>query len=469
MASRSHRVASAACGSFLPATKPNRNSAVGRGFNVMAARGTVGDQDMEDHCRCRSIGVAAGFVAALAGMLVAASASAAWTPYFNVVNADRGNFAPKVAIAPDGTSVFLWGSSSGANPGVKIRTRAPDGTKSPIQTIGPSAALTGDSWDLAVDSDGNAFFVWLDVRNEYKIRARERLANGTLGPVQTLAMADAPASELGHVHVGTDGAGRAVFSWARLRADGSRVVQARSRSAAGILSPTVNVGSASEPQMAVAPDGRTFFTWRARTGAVLSRVLGRGGDLGSIRTISASGFDPQVATDGQSAVYLWVDPGDDQSQARVMTRERLPGGSLASPQVVAEGGTLLLSTEGNLAMASDGTASFCWIVAGTGAQGRIRSPSGTLGPTENLGGTGCQVGIDSSGDVVFAESVNFGGKRRIFARTQPAGGSLGPLHVLSPPGYNGYLGGVAVNDTGDAAVVWQEGNRGFAIQGAAGP
>jgi hypothetical protein len=416
---------------------------------------------------CHSVG-AASLVVGLLSLLAAASASAAWTPYFNLVKADRHNFGPKVAVAPDGTAVFLWNSESGLDPGVKVRARPAGGPMGPVQKIGSSAVTSDVAWNVAVDSDGNAFFVWLDVGNGSKIRARERHANGTLGPVQTLATAQVPF-DLGNVDVGTDASGRAVFSWVRKRPDGSRVVQARSRSAAGALGTTINVGSASEPQMAVAPDGRTFFTWRTRNGAVLSRVMGVGGNLSSIQPISASGFDPQVVTGGGGALYLWVNPGDDQTQARVMARERLPDGSLASPQVVAEGGTLLLSTHGNVAMAPDGTAAFCWARGGSGVQGRIRSSSGTLGPIENIGGDDCQVGIDASGDVVFAGSGDLGGKRRIFARTQPAGGALSSVHLLSPAGYNGYLGGVAVNAGGNAAVVWQEGNRGFAIQGAFGP
>jgi len=418
----------------------------------------------------------ASLLVTLGALLPVTSASAAWTPYFNVAKAtDQSHVvSPRVAVAPDGAAVFLW-NRSGA---LQTRVRNPDGSLGSPQAITPPDTVggPGDGWKLAVNSQGNAFYVWIDLGDfytdpaggDYYIRGRVRHANGTLGPVQTLATARGDSS-LGRVQVGTDDAGRAVFSWVRRLPDGTRIVQARSRSAAGTLSPTINVGSASEPQMAVASDGRAFFSWRSRSGAVLARVMGTAGSLTSIQQISASGFDPQVVTGGGGALYLWVNPGDDQTQARVMARQRLPGGSLTSPQLIAQGGTLFLSTQGNVAMAPDGTAAFCWVRAGSGAEGRIRLSSGTLGPIENIGGDVCQVGIDTSGDAVFAGSVNLGEKRRIFARTQPAGGALSSLRLLSPAGYNAYLGGVAVNGTGDAAVVWQQGFRGFAIQGAFGP
>jgi hypothetical protein len=54
-------------------------------------------------------------------------------------------------------------------------------------------------------------------------------------------------------------------------------------------------------------------------------------------------------------------------------------------------------------------------------------------------------------------------------RTLSAGGAWGPIHVLSPSGFNAYSGQVAMNAAGDAAATWYEGKRGFAVQGAFGP
>jgi hypothetical protein len=70
---------------------------------------------------------------------------------------------------------------------------------------------------------------------------------------------------------------------------------------------------------------------------------------------------------------------------------------------------------------------------------------------------------------VFAWNVPVGGKTRVFVRTEDAGGTLSPTRVLSLAGYNAGGPDVAVTPAGDAAVGWQEGSSGFAIQAAFGP
>jgi hypothetical protein len=62
-----------------------------------------------------------------------------------------------------------------------------------------------------------------------------------------------------------------------------------------------------------------------------------------------------------------------------------------------------------------------------------------------------------------------GGKTRVFARPEGADGTLGPTRALSLAGYDAFPLDLAMNSAGDAAVVWQEGRSGFAIQASFGP
>jgi hypothetical protein len=158
-----------------------------------------------------------------------------------------------------------------------------------------------------------------------------------------------------------------------------------------------------------------------------------------------------------------------------MTRELSPGGSLAPPQVISRGNvTSSASGEGLVAAAPDGTAAFYWWASGR-PEARVRSPSGSLGPTAHVFGdlhadTGLEVVGDANDDFLFlADNAVIGGKLRSVVRTLSAAGAWGPIHVLSPPGFNAYSGQVAMNAAGDAAATWYEGKRGFAVQGAFGP
>jgi hypothetical protein len=327
--------------------------------------------------------------------------------------------------------------------------------------------------NLAVDSDGNAYYVWTVGTDGQYVRARVRHANGTLGPVQTLATApgDELSGGLRNVNVGVDGAGRAVFSWIRDRGNKAPVLQARTRSATGGLGPVVDVGpAAGYSQLSVTLVGRAVFASESRMG-ILGRAMSAAGSLGPLQQVSTSAHasDPHVVSAGGRVLFSWRQ--DTSGGAAIMARE-LSHGSLTPPDIIASG-ALFSSIWPTVALAPDGRAAFCWYPAGAGAEvaeGRIRSPSGALGPIRTITPDGnCVVDIDTSGNVVWSGTVASGGKNRAFARIQPAGDALGPMHLLSPAGYNAYGGEVDVNDGGDAAVVWREGQQGFAVQGAAGP
>lgn len=410
-------------------------------------------------------------VGAMAALLGAAPASAAWTPYFTVAKSEPPSnlFATRVDIAPDGSAVFLW-FRAGA---LQTRVRAPDGTFSAVRTIAPPGTLggSGDFSDVAVDSKGTAFYVWRVGTDGRSVRARVRHPDGTLGPVQTLATAGGVFGDaVSNVHVGVDGAGRAVFSWIRDRPDGRPVLQARTRTAAGGLGPTLNLGTAaSSSQLIVTPQGRAFFAWDGARDGVFARTLSAAGTLGPRLRLSASGGDADVASGGGSALFSWRQDSGDNSDARIMTREWSPGGSLGPPQVIARGNVLSGVNGKLIAMAPDGTAAYCWWASGRG-QERVRSASGALGPIHTVFGTGvCRVAVDANANFVFLGSAQIGGDQRVVTRTQSAGGALSPVHVLSPAGYDAYSADLAVNARGDAAAVWYEGIRGFAVQGAFGP
>ena len=154
-------------------------------------------------------------------------------------------------------------------------------------TASPAAATFSASFDLsapgqdafynqvAVDADGDAVFIWArsDGTN-LRVQARARSAAGVLSPVQTLSRRGVNAN---YPRVGVDADGDAVFTWERSRERHYDRVKARARTAAGVLSPVQTLSApgqrAFEPQVAVDPAGDAVVTWRRYDGTNL-RVQG---------------------------------------------------------------------------------------------------------------------------------------------------------------------------------------------------
>jgi hypothetical protein len=426
-------------------------------------------------CACLTI------AAALA--LSDAPAGAAWSPFTNVV---VNNYVsqPKVATDPAGNAVFMWERSDG---GLYTRSRSADGTFSPVQTIDRSGF---GGHDLAVDSQGNEYYLWEAFGDPgAHARARVRYADGTLSPVQTLATVPDPGERIGDPRVGVSASGRAVFGWASMRVgDGSvletNLIQTRSRSASGKLSPVKTVARDELSfDMGVDAQGNATFAWEdhANAGvAEFTRVLDASGDLGPARRISRVGskadLTPQVAvTPSGRAIFEWSELNTDTDTITLVARTRALDGSFQPVQVLSR-----FSQDRNtppiysdLAVAPRGDAVICWLADGA-IHARTRAPGGALGPartiaTKQFGVVPCRPGIDAQGNVVLAWEAPVGSKNRVFTRSLDPAGQLDPTRAVSPAGHNAHPPVLDMTAAGAAAVAWSEGGRGFAIQASFGP
>ncbi len=94
-------------------------------------------------------------------------------------------------------------------------------------------------------------------------------------------------------------------------------------------------------------------------------------------------------------------------------------------------------------------------------QGRSLSRSGELGPLKLLSpdthsARSPVVAVDDDGDAVVMWDGRNEDTARIFARRVSRSGSVGPLRTLSSAGPTAYFGAVAVDSDGDALVTWNE-------------
>jgi hypothetical protein len=233
---------------------------------------------------------------------------------------------PQVAVEDDGDAIFTWSRFDGTNSRIQARARSAGGTLSPVQTLSPAGQNTANA-QVAVEDDGDASFTWaLDDDTDpglccVRIQARARTAAGALSPVRTLSPAGQNAWD--DPQVGVDADGDAVFTWSRF--DGANYrIQARARSTTGALSPVQTLSAAGQtalhPQVAVDDAGDAVFTWQRLDGSnprfrVQARTRSAAGVLGPTQTLSAAGrtaLHPQIAVnDAGDADATWAFGRDD--------------------------------------------------------------------------------------------------------------------------------------------------------------
>ncbi len=422
----------------------------------------------------------AGVAACAAILWVAPRADAAWSPAVKVAQQHDVD-APLVVLDRAGDAVFLWRGNKDV---IYTRTRSANGTFSAIKPIARS--VTG-GYDVAVDSQGNAYYAWV-VPGDHgeRARARVRYADGTFSRVQQIASVPDRGERIGDPTVKADASGGAVFGWVSERlVDGSvlenNLIQTRSRSASGKLgSVRTVVRDRRQFDMGVDGRGNATFVWDkpAKGGvAEFTRVVAANGDRGRVHRISLPGSkptSPQVAvTPSGRAIFDWSVYGEDSGTITLVSRVRSRTGHFKRTRILSRFAGDYANMHADLAVAPSGDAVFCWWDLGA-PHGRTMARDGALGPVRRIAAKtssgGCHPGIDSRGNATFAWDAQQGGKNRIFARSEGAAGHLGAARALSPAGYNAYFPDLAQSPAGDAAVAWHEGgDRGFAIEASFGP
>jgi hypothetical protein len=409
-------------------------------------------------------------------------AEADWTPPATLSSSGRNALDPQVGIDRAGGAVFTWRRFDGTNWRIQARERSATGALSPVQTLS-AAGQDAFAPQVAVDPQGDAVFTWRRfVGTNWRIQARERSATGALSPVQTLSGAgqDAFGPE-----VGIDRAGDAVFTWQR--SDGTyRRIQARSLSTAGVLGPVQTLSAegrnAQHPQIAVNRHGEAVSTWEGfvpSSSGCCTRIQARtrspAGVLSPIRIVSPphdSSQDmttPQVGVDAQgNAVFTWrFIQFDFRDESSIQARTLSSAGGLGPVRTLSpEGFTGRFAGGPQVAINGAGDSIFTWHFATDYAdetlqvQARVRPAAGPFGPVlhfspDSHDAFDPQVGLDDTGDAALTWAQGDFGQHTIKARIRPAAGPLGPIRTLSTVGQDASEPQIAVNGPGDAVVTWQ--------------
>jgi hypothetical protein len=452
-------------------------------------------------------------LATLIVLAIPASARASFTFVGTFSPAGGRAVDARVAMAPNGDAVFVWGlADGGASCGlypcvrIQVRSRSAAGTLSPIETISPP---DGNAFypEVAVDADGDAVITWgiSYSQDPYavccsQVQAIARSAAGVLSPIQTLTN---PTKNSDSAQVRVDPSGNAVFEWtlgdATTDCSGGEChrVQTRTRSAAGVLSAVQTLSPSGQNaygnDFGLDDNGNAVYSWTAYSTTqtrILTRTRSAAGTLGPVEGVSALGQQaslPRAAVDPSGdAVFSWIlqygtTECGGQPCYRIMARARSSAGSFGPVQGISNPAANIYDTE--LAISANGDAVFEWAnpdgttdCAGgpcSRIMARARSATGTLSAIQTLSAAGQHadegsVAVDSRGNAVFVWRREDGKTfcdgyscRRIQARARSTAGALSPVQTLSGPGEHACCPAVAVDPDGgfdqnvvDAAADW---------------
>jgi hypothetical protein len=290
-----------------------------------------------------------------------------------------------VAVDPQGNAYFTWRRSNGSHFIIQGRKRNANGTLSAVQDLSAPGQSAFDP-QVAVDSLGNAYFTWQrSDGSDLIVQFRRRAANGALGSVQGLSAPGEGANQSG---VAVDSQGNAYFVWRR--SNGSNTIaQTRKRPASGGLSAVQDLslagGNAQSPVLAVDPEGNATFGWE-REGIIQTRWREASGGLSPVQDLAGTGGSlgrPRVAVDPTgSASFVWQ-ALDATSSEIVRTRRRTAEGLLSPEQDLSA--TAASAEQQQLGVDPQGNAYFVWKRSDI-IQTRRRAPDGTLTAVQNLTG-----------------------------------------------------------------------------------
>lgn len=231
---------------------------------------------------------------------------------------------PQVAAAPDGTAVAVWSGGDGAGRSIFARRISAAGLPLDVQRL--SAAGT-DALEpaVAIAADGTATVAWTRSKSELKegttktnfvVESRRLGPDGALGPTLELSQVGQDASDP-RVALAPDGTASIVWK----RFDGFHpLIKERRVSADGELEATpsrtlsASGQDAVEPRLAVHADGSATVVWSrfdGSNGIVQARRIGADGEPEATTTdLSAAGrsaIEPDlVAAAGGAADVVWV-------------------------------------------------------------------------------------------------------------------------------------------------------------------
>jgi hypothetical protein len=418
-------------------------------------------------------------LAALA-LALPAGADAKWSAPARI--SDDEGAATRIAMAPDGEAVVVWGSrfhfgpfqEGGPHPGsptapVQAAIRPAGGAFGPQQAVSSGRArLLG----MRANALGDALVEWAEEADPPQLLVNTRVHGGAFGsPFKPLPGVGAPGL-----------AGATVWTSREERDDGPQPIDVVTRSASGELGPVREVARPRWSGLggaAVAPTGETVVAWLEFDEAagrgprrVMASVAPPGGDFGPPVTLSsthtASGFadNPVVRANrrGDFVVAWGADPPGAQGGGFSTSLPRLafrPAGGSFGPEESTDADALVRGLyRTDIALGDGGDVALVWSNARTTAAA-YRPAGGRLEPavrmpTVNGLQTDPAVALDAAGTATFAWADGHSQDEmttEIMAMRRPREGPYGPPELVARSVFL-YEPDVGTAADGETAIVW---------------
>jgi hypothetical protein len=417
-------------------------------------------------------------------------AQPAFAVQLDLSKAGESAFRPTVATNAAGQAVALWERKDEATGLTVIQAAARQTT----YTYGPPINLS-DSHEAAlavqaaVDQAGNTAAVWLhnDGTGHDLVQATEFTPDGRtiLAPVDLSTQPGQPPHVSGadpEVAMNPSGAGVFVwyendFSTNRTSVRAAALAPGGAITSLGEISTPATIGQQDDESAQVAVDaaGDAIITWAHFGGGtfVIQAAVRPAGaaKFGAPIPVSVpppapvqpqeDAFDPQVAFDAAGDAFVVWDKREGATGGQIIQAAELPHGTttFTTPQNLSAAGQqssnarLSVDSAGDAVVAfdrSDGTDSVIdtsSLPAGSTSWSTTTLPSSMAGPPD--------VGVDPAGDTLVVWAGANGRSSDVVLDRRPAGGTFGSESLLSTPGQHANSPRVAVDQAGDAFVVWQ--------------
>jgi hypothetical protein len=286
----------------------------------------------------------------------------------------------------------------------------------------------------------------------------------------------------GSPQVAMDPGGDAVAVWQGSNGSNS-TIRAAGRPAGGNFSAAADLSAPAEnngsPQVAMDQAGNAIAVWRRDPYFVQAAIGSADGGFGAPIDLSAdiqfAADDPALAMNpAGNAIAVWsLERSDDQV---VQAMDRPAGGSFGAAVDVSPAGEQAFRPD--VAMNAAGEVIVTWSRhdgSASSVHASVRPAGGSFGAPVDLSTPGqdadfSQVALDQAGDAIVVWKRNNGDDRITQAAFRPAGGSFGAPVDLSVPSTNDFDPQVAMDQVGNAIVAWERfnGNETL-VQGATRP
>ena len=293
----------------------------------------------------------------------ARSSGGALEPIQNLNTPGPGIGPPALSIGSDGTTTVTWNGTNGTHSIVRARTAPPGRAFGPEVLLSQPGEHSGAS-QVVTAPDGTTTAVWRrNNGSDHKVQVSTRPPGGSFGPVEDLTSIGASTSQPA-VAIGPDGT--VAVGWHR-RFGVDFFPQVRTRPPGGGFGQTQSLSTpgqpASDPRLAVGPDGTVTAVWSRSDGPydiAETRSQPPGGQFGPTIDLSQSGASAEqpvisAGLDG-SEVVVWS--RFDGVADRVESRTRLPGGAFGPTQIISPEGQP--SSFSEVAVGPDGRATAVW-------------------------------------------------------------------------------------------------------------